>query len=420
MSADALTIETFAEYGIGMVFLLVRLYARLYVGGIRGLRLDDVFAVSGMIFWSMLTAIIYLLGVYGNNIGLNEQTAMLVPDSKIPHMILGSKLAFMNWIWYICYIWCLKGVLLCLYWKLTYVNVPPISDLCEHWAHLNFHREGTWHRHLVTSASAFCVVTWLICLLTHICLCTPVTRNWQIKPYAGGKSHNCTLREPLYVVIAVFNVLQVTLRGPIPRTEEPHPNTMTYRSDACIILIPIPILAKLQIPLQRKIILVVMFSSGIFIMISTILRAYYSLSSITNLGTASAGQTANVSSQPSSSPYPASNRSSATRAGWAPRIARTPRTRTTTAMATMQQGRRPERRRRLFRRGLGRVGGFELDDVLNTNKGSRVSDAGSEEYILEGSQQVPAGAGKQDPMAIRVTTEYTLEHEQGRSGQMRS
>lgn len=58
-------------------------------------------------------------GVFGNNIGLNTQTAMLVPDNKVPAMILGSKLAFMNWIWYICYIWCLKGVLLCLYWKLT-------------------------------------------------------------------------------------------------------------------------------------------------------------------------------------------------------------------------------------------------------------------------------------------------------------
>lgn len=34
-------------------------------------------------------------------------------------MILGSKLVFMNWIWYICYIWSLKGVLLCLYYKLT-------------------------------------------------------------------------------------------------------------------------------------------------------------------------------------------------------------------------------------------------------------------------------------------------------------
>ncbi|OQE39909.1 hypothetical protein PENCOP_c006G05064 [Penicillium coprophilum] len=202
MAADALTIETFTEYGIGMVFLLVRLYARLHIGGIRGLGLDDVFAVTGMIFWTMLTAIIYLLGIYGNNIGLDEQTAMLVPDSKMADMILGSKLAFMNWIWYICYIWCLKGVLLCLYWKLT---------------------QGTWHRHLVTAASAFCVITWFICLLTHICICRPVEHNWQIKPYPGGKSRqssspenpqlnksdNCTLRGPLYIVIAVFNVMQV-------------------------------------------------------------------------------------------------------------------------------------------------------------------------------------------------------------------
>lgn len=49
MSADALTVETFTEYGIGMVFLAVRLYARLDMGGIRGLRLDDVFAVAGMV-----------------------------------------------------------------------------------------------------------------------------------------------------------------------------------------------------------------------------------------------------------------------------------------------------------------------------------------------------------------------------------
>ncbi|CAG7947684.1 unnamed protein product [Penicillium nalgiovense] len=357
MSADALTIETFAEYGIGMLFLLVRLYARLYVGGLRGLRLDDVFAVSGMIFWSMLTAIIYLLGVYGNNIGLNEQTAMLVPDSKIPHMILGSKLAFMNWIWYICYIWCLKGVLLCLYWKLT---------------------EGTWHRHLVTAASAFCVVTWLICLLTHICLCTPVTQNWQIKPYAGGKS------------------------------------------DACIILIPIPILAKLQIPLQRKIILVVMFSSGIFIMISTILRAYYSLSSITNLGTALGWAdrecfvAAIVVSLPGIKPLFRNTRwlGSSNR-----KHSKNPYYHSDGYNAT---GSKTGKTKTFVSSRSRKSGGFELDDVLNTNKGSRVSDAGSEEYILEGSQQVPAGAGKQDPMAIRVTTEYTLERELGRSDQMRS
>lgn len=54
---------------------------------------------------------------------------MAVPESQFENMILGSKLAFMNWIWYICYIWCLKGVLLCLYWKLTYVpfDTPDIT-----------------------------------------------------------------------------------------------------------------------------------------------------------------------------------------------------------------------------------------------------------------------------------------------------
>lgn len=45
---------------------------------------------------------------------------MQVPESKVPDMILGSKLAFVNWMWYLSYIWCLKGVLLCLYHKMTY------------------------------------------------------------------------------------------------------------------------------------------------------------------------------------------------------------------------------------------------------------------------------------------------------------
>lgn len=49
MAADNLIIETFTEYGIGMVFLFVRLFARLHLGGFRGLRLDDAFAVAAMV-----------------------------------------------------------------------------------------------------------------------------------------------------------------------------------------------------------------------------------------------------------------------------------------------------------------------------------------------------------------------------------
>ena len=50
-----------------------------------------------------------------------------------------------------------------------------------------------------------------------------------------------------------------------------------------IMVVPILMLGKLQVPLQRKIILAIMFTSGVFIMICTILRCYYSLGDISNL-----------------------------------------------------------------------------------------------------------------------------------------
>ncbi|KAI1831345.1 hypothetical protein DTO006G1_7252 [Penicillium roqueforti] len=386
MSADALTVETFTEYGIGMLFLLVRLFARLNIGGLRGLQLDDAFAVAGMLFWTTMTAIIYLLGVYGNNIGLDEQTAMLVPDSKISDMILGSKLAFMNWIWYICYIWCLKGVLLCLYWKLTYVNLPPINGLLSI-------SKTSQTRNLAPS---------------------PSYSNCSILPdYLVDlplDAYNCTLRGPLYIVIAVFNVVQVTSKR--PQSPEPHTNTMINRSDTCILLIPIPILAKLQIPIERKIILVVMFSSGVFIMICTILRAYYSLSSITNLGTALGWAdrecfvAAIVVSLPGIKPLFRNTR-------W---LGSTNRKNSKSHYYNSDACNGTSGKTKTFVSSRSRKsGGFELDSVLNANKARRASGAESEEYILEGNQGLGVSDGQHDPMAIRVTTEYTLKHEQGSS-----
>ncbi|KAJ5105063.1 hypothetical protein NUU61_002410 [Penicillium alfredii] len=387
MAADDLTIETFTEYGIGMVFLIVRLFARLHLGGLRGLRLDDAFAVAAMIFWTMQTAIIYLLQMYGNNIGLTTQTAMLVPASKMPAMILGSKLAFMNWIWYMCYIWCLKGVLLCLYYKLT---------------------QGTWHRNLVWGATAFCLLTWLLCLLTHICICTPVHRNWQIKPYPGD---NCTLRGPLYIVIAVFNVL----------------------SDLVILIIPIPILAKLQVPLQRKIILVVMFSSGVFIMICTILRAYYSLGDITNLPIALGWANrecfvaAIVVSLPGIKPLFRNTR-------WLGSSNRKNSKSPYNSSGYNNFGSKVSGKTKTFissrRRSASNGRHFELDSVLpRTEKGSRISTGDSEEYILESAKGGSSSASAaprlhcesehRDPLAIQVTTEYALQTEYGAPGRPR-
>ncbi|CEL02129.1 hypothetical protein ASPCAL03301 [Aspergillus calidoustus] len=367
-----LNVETFSEYGVGIFFLLLRLVARLSMGGIRGLRLDDAFATLAMIFFTIQTVNIYRMDILGTNIGLNEESAMLVPDNQIPDMVRGSKLAFMNWIWYICYIWCLKGVLLCLYWKLT---------------------AGTWHRHVVTATSIFCGIIWLACVLTHVCLCTPVYRNWQIQPYPGDY---CTLRQPLYVEIAVFNVL----------------------SDVCILIIPIPILAKLQVPIQRKVVLALMFSSGIFIMICTILRAYYSLRSITSLPIALGWANrecfvaAIVASLPGIKPLfrhtrflGSSHRKNSKTPGY------NSEGYNNFGSKASGGGTKTFISSRAGRASHGRH--FELDNVLpSKNMDTRISSGDSEEYILEGPKDRRPSVTRPQPrndLAIHVTTEYTLE-----------
>jgi hypothetical protein len=57
-------------------------------------------------------------------------------------------------------------------------------------------------------------------------------------------------------------------------------------SNLVLLLIPIPVLLKLQIPSPRKPILLFLFSSAIFVIICTILRTYYSLKILSTLSIA--------------------------------------------------------------------------------------------------------------------------------------
>ena len=106
--------------------------------------------------------------------------------------------------------------------------------------------------------SVFTFCTWLACILTHVCICLPASKGWQIKPYAGD---NCTVRKPNYIVIAVLNSL----------------------TDLGIIILPMPLLFKVKVPWKQKVALVGLFSLGFFVIVATILRAYYSLKSLDTL-----------------------------------------------------------------------------------------------------------------------------------------
>ena len=66
----------------------------------------------------------YSVAKYPTNIGLNEVTAMQVPDERIPSIQRGSKIAHFSWTMYICMIFSFKGVMLTLFRKVRYVMCP--------------------------------------------------------------------------------------------------------------------------------------------------------------------------------------------------------------------------------------------------------------------------------------------------------
>ncbi|CBF71747.1 hypothetical protein AN6924.2 [Aspergillus nidulans FGSC A4] len=243
------TTELFVEWAVGLVIIAVRLYARWTLGK-QNFYWDDLCLGFVTIFWTFHTVFLYLCtDVYGSNIGLNEQTALEVPDDQVEDLREGSIYAFIAWLSYIFLVWSFKGVLIFLYSRLTM---------------------GLWHHRLLIGVGIGSIATFFASLFFHLFICLPVSRSWQVKPYAGDT-----------------NIQHQ--QGPNPQSTPSGPgNSLIFanRTDIAIMAVPIPLVLAARIALSQKIVLCALFSSGIFVMIAAILRAYYSVTDIDELSIA--------------------------------------------------------------------------------------------------------------------------------------
>lgn len=183
--------------------------------------------------------------------------------------------------------------------------------------------------------------------------------------------------------------------------------------------VPLPIIISAKIPPIQKFILSILFSSGIFVMIAAVLRAYYSVSNLNNLevalGWASREALVSVvvvcapgikpllsqfrwfqSFKSSSNGYGTSNQ----RTGKSGLF--NSRSGNFTAISTKNdEGQHP----------------YELSIMKKDNKGKRDdSSTESKERIIDPPLQLPGGnSPPRDADGIVVTTEYTLAHDDQKS-----
>ncbi|KAL2862397.1 uncharacterized protein BJX67DRAFT_385648 [Aspergillus lucknowensis] len=231
--------EAWTEYGIGVIVILFRIFARLKVVGFKNWQGDDLFAIVSLVFWTAELTMLELIGQHGTNIGLtNTQRAALTPE-QTASLVFGSKCLMAGWTCYVTLIWSLKACMLFFYNRLTL---------------------GLMQQKLVKLNAVLCGATYVAVIFTIFLHCRPLSKHFQVYPDPGL---NCTADYVNYIVIAVTNVL----------------------TDAILLTIPIPLLAKVKIALRRKLIIGVLLCGGVFVMAATLLRCILSLQSIESINT---------------------------------------------------------------------------------------------------------------------------------------
>jgi hypothetical protein len=130
-------------------------------------------------------------------------------------------------------IYVLKGCILVMYSRLTL---------------------GLREERAVKAVAVYVVIGWTATELAFFLACRPFYGYWAMPP----PSPQCSTLQHYAMTQAVFNIT----------------------SDACMLLIPLPLVIRMKIPLRKKLTLIVVLSMGIFVILAAILTKVYNLSNL--------------------------------------------------------------------------------------------------------------------------------------------
>ncbi|KAF5657792.1 integral membrane protein PTH11 [Fusarium heterosporum] len=239
MPATPFQTEAWTEYGLGAIVLFLRYFARWKTVGFKGYQGDDYFALAAMVLWTSELVMLELIGQSGTNIGVTDEMGAAMSAAEIAKREFGSKCLLAGWNFYVTLIFSLKGVMLCLYSRMTL---------------------GLWQRKIVIWTQIGTVLAYFGVIAAIWGHCTPVRKNWQVYPNPGDA---CTLGVANYLTLVVLNII----------------------TDVFIVSIPVPLLWTVKLSIQRKLLIGVLLCSGVFIMIATLLRCIYSLRDLEGINT---------------------------------------------------------------------------------------------------------------------------------------
>ncbi|KAH8798651.1 hypothetical protein F5884DRAFT_140019 [Xylogone sp. PMI_703] len=214
-SDSEFAVETWTLYSVGMCLIFTRLVSQARRLGIRNMRSDDYVMITVIPWYTLLVVSINkIIFGGGSNFMTPEEIAALTPTIKAQRVV-GSKWVLLSEEVMVMSIWTCKVCMLLIYGRLT---------------------EGLDQKRIINGVFVYTAAGFVA---THIALfttCRPFSGYWSVPAI----NDQCWSYFNFEIVKATFNI----------------------SSDLMVLLVAIPLLAKLHVPVQQKVILLCHFWHG--------------------------------------------------------------------------------------------------------------------------------------------------------------
>lgn len=205
----------------------------------------------------------------GSNLMTDEDIANLTPNSYAER-VRGSKWVFVSEHAFILCVWSCKSCMLVIYARLTYVLSTAFVFVTWILIFL-LYRNGLSQKRLIYYCAAYVAAGFVAVELCLFLSCIPLQNYWAVptpnRTLYWIRSQKCGI-ELLTLEIAQCSSYQ---------HYEIVQACFSITADIFMLLVAIPLLIKIQLPLKQKLILVLLFGMGAFVIVAAILTKIYCL-----------------------------------------------------------------------------------------------------------------------------------------------
>ncbi|KAF3764033.1 hypothetical protein M406DRAFT_261273 [Cryphonectria parasitica EP155] len=220
-------VETWALYGVSSALIFLRSLCRWRMVGFRGFEPDDYLVCFSWVVYTIMT---YAADVCDRHADLHTLTLAqrqeMSAEEAEPYIKV-TKWFCAGVATYVVFVWSLKINMLFFFRRVV---------------------KGLWVEKFIFPVMCLVGVTFIITIGILFGNCRPYSRMWVFYEDEGAL---CEPQATLYMLPTLI---------------------MNVVSDLCIMAIPAPVVLPAKTTLPRKIMLVLLFSSGIFVMVAAILR----------------------------------------------------------------------------------------------------------------------------------------------------